>query len=349
MSEDATITEQAQSGLKSFIERKTGDAEAQLVEGSPISCETKATDKTKEELEELWIKSGKEKEAMPENMQDRTLEHYISEELPDRDGDIIRGGGFHLDNFTRNPVSLWAHDNHVVPPARSLGVSVVPGTPNRVKAITTFMDDPVYTLPGVLLRAYKTGFMNAWSIGFIPKRLTFVEDEEQRTELGLGRWGCIIEELELLEYSAVPVPACPGAVMNAARAGTLKAGEVYGLKMLAGNTLHNIKDRGSWRWKAAEEFVRNLDELKQSLEREANEKEAAEQAEGLLKRLEKIAASLESTVNSVAEAKASAGVSVASGLKPLDDDMEHAKAEVNAKVSDLYDGIFRLSKAIVKA
>lgn len=57
--------------------------------------------------------------------------------------------------------------------------------------------------------------MRASSVGFRFLKVVFVEDDDERNELGLGRWGVLGASMELLECSKVPVPA------NQAAAGTL--------------------------------------------------------------------------------------------------------------------------------
>jgi hypothetical protein len=52
---------------------------------------------------------------------------------------------------------------------------------------------------------YKAGFMNAWSIGFIPKEIVDIEPDNWRGGHRFDKW-------ELLEYSAVLVPDNPEAL-----------------------------------------------------------------------------------------------------------------------------------------
>ena len=50
------------------------------------------------------------------------------------------------------------------------------------------------------------------SVGFIPTVRVFVDDEEERSKLGLGRWGLVISSMEMLEISKAVVPANAGSV-----------------------------------------------------------------------------------------------------------------------------------------
>jgi hypothetical protein len=56
------------------------------------------------------------------------------------------------------------------------------------------------------------GFLSATSVGFMPTKYAFVDDPERR-------WGIDFLEQELLEFSCVPVPANPEALIDAKAAG----------------------------------------------------------------------------------------------------------------------------------
>src|SRR5205823_11561036 len=68
-------------------------------------------------------------------------------------------------------------------------------------------------------RLYEQGILRGWSIGFVPlvaKRLT--------PEGASHRRGVLVEEWNLLEYSAVPVPENPGALTVAIQKGIVHDG-----------------------------------------------------------------------------------------------------------------------------
>jgi len=62
-----------------------------------------------------------------------------------------------------------------------------------------------------IFRLVKSGFLLSGSVGFWSSKVIDIRDEEERGELGLGRWGLIFEENHLLEYSPTTIPANPGA------------------------------------------------------------------------------------------------------------------------------------------
>src|SRR5262249_21713947 len=69
-----------------------------------------------------------------------------------------------------------------------------------------------------LFRLYEQGVLRAWSIGFVPRKTSALPDG------GSGRRGLRVEEWDLLEYSAVPVPENPVALTVAIRKGAVHNG-----------------------------------------------------------------------------------------------------------------------------
>jgi hypothetical protein len=58
-----------------------------------------------------------------------------------------------------------------------------------------------------VLRQVRAGFLRGSSVGFISHKVIDVKDEEERAQLGLGRWGFVLDENELLEGSPTLLPA----------------------------------------------------------------------------------------------------------------------------------------------
>lgn len=130
---------------------------------------------------------------------DRRLRFVISTGDEDREGDTINPEGWVLDNYRRNPVVLWAHDHSALPVAKAHEISAQDG---RLIAVAEFAThdfaDEVYQL-------YRERFLRATSVGFRPL-------EWSRNEAG----GVDFLEQELVEFSCVPVPANPNALIAAA-------------------------------------------------------------------------------------------------------------------------------------
>ena len=126
------------------------------------------------------------------------LEITASTEALDRDGDIIRAGGWQLQNFKKNPVILWAHDYHSPPIGRADRVWI-DRSDKKLSAEITFADT---AFAQDIYKLYQGGFLNTFSVGFLPLDWKYIED-------ALGRE--FIKQ-ELLEISCVPVPSNPEAL-----------------------------------------------------------------------------------------------------------------------------------------
>jgi hypothetical protein len=132
-----------------------------------------------------------------------TLRSVISTSDPDRAGDIVVPTGLrNKDEFLRNPVVLWAHQRSLPPIGICKTLEVLP---DRIVAQTQFAQGVPFAED--VFRLYEQGILRAWSIGFVPRRAAPM------------RRGQRIDEWDLLEYSAVPVPENPAALTLAVRKG----------------------------------------------------------------------------------------------------------------------------------
>lgn len=138
----------------------------------------------------------------------RELQFTISTDTIDRAGDKINQSGWQLDNYLKNPVMLWAHDYSKPPIGKSDGMKIEGG---KLKSNTMFVpasNPAIGRFAEGIYQLYKGGFMSAVSVGFLPKKWAFVDDSTRK-------YGIDFEEMELLEFSAVPVPANPDAILEA--------------------------------------------------------------------------------------------------------------------------------------
>ena len=146
-------------------------------------------EKTKREIEALTEKVGEK------------LIAIASTETKDRVGDMVKVDGWDLKNFKKNPVLLFAHKYDEPPVGYAKNIHV---ENNKL------VFEPVFHEITQLAREIKAMFMSepaimkAWSVGFIP--LAYDESDSH-----------IIAKQELLEISAVPVPANAEALMIAAK------------------------------------------------------------------------------------------------------------------------------------
>jgi Caudovirus prohead serine protease len=184
-----------------------------------------------------------------------TLLAVISTSDRDRAGDVVVSGGLgNAEEFMKNPVVLWAHNRYTLPPIGTcLRLDV---QPDRVVAETRFAQG--VALAEDLFRLYDQGVLRGWSIGFVPRKASLLPDSDGAA--GGARRGLLVEEWDLLEYSAVPVPENPGALTLAIQKGIVHDG-------LLRDWLSRVPDdpggrwwRGSWDGKAGHVLARRNEE-----------------------------------------------------------------------------------------
>ena len=162
---------------------------------------------------EKGIISKKELPIEIKDMGDRRVLFTISKEVVDRDGDILRASGCDLTNYLKNKVFLGFHNSRDFPLGKTEDIWI---EADRVKAIVYFPTvEELSTNPeqasekakltDFCYHCYKTGMLNAVSVGFIP--IEWIETEN----------GFDILKWELLEFSAVAVPANQDAIAEAVK------------------------------------------------------------------------------------------------------------------------------------
>lgn len=162
---------------------------------------------------EKGILNKKDVSIITEDLGDRSVQFTISKEVVDRDGDILRASGCDFTNYMKNPVFLSFHNSREFPLGKVTKFWV---EGNSVKAIVYFPTlEELSTDPNNVSEkarlcdfaycCYKTGMLNAVSVGFIPLEWTETKD------------GYDITKWELLEFSAVAVPANQDAIAEAVK------------------------------------------------------------------------------------------------------------------------------------
>lgn len=148
-------------------------------------------------------------ETKAEEIGERTIRFRISSEVMDRDGDILIAKGCDFTNFEKNPQFLGFHDSRDFP----LGIPkkwYVEGKAvyadvyfPTIEELSTNPENASEKakLVDFTYHCYKTGMLNAVSVGFIAKNAEPIKDA-----------GYKITEWELLEFSAVAVPANQDAI-----------------------------------------------------------------------------------------------------------------------------------------
>lgn len=135
----------------------------------------------------------------------RTARIIISDSGPDRDKDIVDPRGWDFTDYNANPVVMFAHNYGALPVGRDLGVALEGA---QVMGNAFFPDIQPIEIHPMLHAVYAcigAGLLNASSVGFKPIEWNY--DEE--------RQGFNILKASLYEYSIVPIPANPRALIVA--------------------------------------------------------------------------------------------------------------------------------------
>lgn len=135
-----------------------------------------------------------------------------SDETLDRYDEIIQADGWELENYRRNPVFQNSH--HYGDVMFTLGKALT--TEVRGNALVQEIEFAVDINPIAKLafELYRGGFLNAVSVGFIPL--------EWQEGGGADKFRRRFVKQELLELSAVSIPANPNALQHAVKAGAVE-------------------------------------------------------------------------------------------------------------------------------
>lgn len=172
------------------------------------------------------------------NREEQEILHLISTGARDRMGDVVTPKGAYLKNYKKNPVVLMDHDYSL---GSIIGRSVhIEVDDKGVWSRTRFRDTPL-ALEAFNLAAESLG---GWSIGFAPMKSHSIKQGKEDgcpicTELWEqlsegkeagdyvpGSWGQHFKQWELLEYSAVAIPANQEIVNNAVQRGLVSEANV---------------------------------------------------------------------------------------------------------------------------
>jgi len=140
----------------------------------------------------------------------RRIKFIASQEVTDRDGDIILVDGIDVSDYRMNPTFLANHDRNFI-----LGKVLDLGTERRMAGKTLVgMAEilPVGSSERVdeAWNLIKFGARNGISIGFLPL-------ETAPLPLTNGQAGILFKRTRLLEISSVSLPACPTCVVEEKR------------------------------------------------------------------------------------------------------------------------------------
>jgi hypothetical protein len=127
---------------------------------------------------------------------------------PDRYQDIVDQASWKLDRYRANPVVPWGHDYYIPPVGRAVRVEVEGGALIAEIEWDTSEANPLGRL---VAEQFASGFLSAVSVGFRPGRSTERKNMPKESPM-FGERGMAYFDCELLEISAVAIPANPEAL-----------------------------------------------------------------------------------------------------------------------------------------
>ena len=129
-----------------------------------------------------------------------------SKQINDRDNDIIDVEGMDLKNYKKNPTFLWAHRGSETPENVMGQAKKVWKDGKNLMFKLEFLDSDINPRSDMVFKMFKAKALRAFSIGFAP--------DWEKASYNEKRGGFDFPTSELLEISAVPVPANPAALTN---------------------------------------------------------------------------------------------------------------------------------------
>jgi len=180
-------------------------------EASP-DPEKRDFDKPQQKIAQVRAKDGID-------LASRTVVAIVSDETKDRYGDVVKAAGWKLEEFKKNPVIPWAHQTSgglfgggsvPLPVGKALDIWI---EADKLYAKVQFAE---HDFAEEVWRLYRDGYLRAFSVGFLPKKWERMYEGEGSDAHYVGTR---FLEQELLEISAVPIPANPNALALAMHKG----------------------------------------------------------------------------------------------------------------------------------
>ena len=198
--------------LAKYIAKQTGKSEDQILKS--------ITAQTGELKGKKFIRKFFPAEKIEVEESERAVIGIINTSAKDRDREIVDPDGAVLTDYQHNRVVLYAHDYHSLPIGRNMWIKNKPGVGLIAKTEFASRPDDLPKeqpwLPDQVYHLMKSGYLNGFSIGFIPmeeRDLTPIETKGG-VERAWSKW-------LMLEYSIVAVPSNPEAVAMEVKSGTI--------------------------------------------------------------------------------------------------------------------------------
>lgn len=161
------------------------------------------------------------------------VDFISSDETLDRYNEVICASGWVLDRYQKNPVFQDSHDYSTI--LRTIGrATITEIRGNQLYQRIQFAVD-ANPLARIGYAMYRGGFLHAVSVGFVP-----LEWENGGGQSGFDRRYL---KQELLETSAVAIPANPNALELAVKSGAVETGDLKELFQLLKGLTGDIEKR----------------------------------------------------------------------------------------------------------
>jgi HK97 family phage prohead protease len=183
---------------------------------------------------------------------DATLDFIVSDETLDRYNEVIVASGWKLDNYLRNPVFQNSHQygDIIYTIGRALITEVRTVAGRKVLFQRVEFATEANPIAKIAYNLYKGKFLNAVSVGFIPIQWEMGEPGDQFARR--------YTEQELLEVSAVGIPANPNALALGLKAGALSKQQIKDLGALLHYALRPSFVKSTTEGRVTEKYLRLL-------------------------------------------------------------------------------------------
>ncbi len=181
------------------------------------------------------------------------LDFISSDETLDRYDEIISASGWRLENYQRNPVFQNAHQygdiiftlgKALITEIRPCHQSSKSNLPSSCLFQRIEFATEVNPMAKIAYGLYKGKFLNAVSVGFVPLRWEN-GPAKSGSAPSSASWSRKYLEQELLEVSAVGIPANPNALQLGLKAGAIEKSDLRELSDLIRHTLEQGTDARS--------------------------------------------------------------------------------------------------------
>lgn len=139
----------------------------------------------------------------------KTVRFKISDNSPDRMGEVVDQASWDFKSYLKNPIILWGHNPDEPENVLGTAASLETASDGSYTEAELRFDTDINPKAALVYNQIKAGTINTVSVGFIPHTMEFEDDIP------------VLKDNELLEISVVPIPANPRAIALALKEGSV--------------------------------------------------------------------------------------------------------------------------------